>query len=295
MNETQTRKQIEIEEVNRKAQERYEIKLQQSLQDLREAYEQPMSANKASFTAVNDKKIQDIQAKLAGERGSVAGAIQEMKDMSTRVEKSSRVKELEVNNHALQSRLKELQVMKPIKKPMKKLKIFFFQEQMDNQARQHRADMAKKDHEIEFLNDQHTALTQEYQELCEIKIDLDMEIATYRTLLEGEEVKLGLSQTEDTSHRSETTLGRSKKRKRMMEEEYMGSMISTSFTQPGDLLIEPLEEDFKCIKVTNKGEMVNLNGFKMASTSDMQHYLKPYIPNIQAEQPIIINLGMPNY
>ena len=166
---------------------------------------------------------------------------------------------------------------------------------MDNQARQHCADIAKKDHEIEFLNNQHAALTQEYRELLEIKIELDMEIATYRTLLEGEEVQLGLSQTEDTSHHSETTLGRSKKRKRMMEEEYVRSMISTSFTQPGDLLIEPLEEDFKCIKVTNKGEMVNLNGFKMASTSDMQHYLKPYIPNIQAEQPIIINLGMPNY
>ena len=84
-----------------------------------------MAENKAGFSAVYDKKIQDLQNKLAGERGSAAGAIQEMKEMRTRWIRaaffsfiltsircegmSSRVRELEVNNHALTARLKELQ------------------------------------------------------------------------------------------------------------------------------------------------------------------------------------------
>ena len=54
------------------------------LKELRDAYEQQMAENKAGFSAVYDLKIQDLQGKLAGERGSAAGAIQEMKEMRTR-------------------------------------------------------------------------------------------------------------------------------------------------------------------------------------------------------------------
>ena len=58
------------------------------------------------------------------------------------------------------------------------------------------------------------------------------------------------------------------------EEEYVGSSISQSYTQPMDFFIEPLEEDMKCIKVTNKGqETVNLGGHKLSCTSEGELFL----------------------
>ena len=116
------------------------------------------------------------------------------------------------------------------------------QNEMDDQARNHRADMAKKDHEIDFL-------TKKNEELLEIKIAMDKDLAAYGTLLEGEESRLGMSMTGEADL---TDGGRGTKRKRLMEttEEYSGVNVTTTFTQPGVFLIEPLdEENLKCIKV----------------------------------------------
>ena len=79
---------------------------------------------------------------------------------------------------------------------------------------------------------------------------LDMEIAVYQKLLEGEESRLGLSQHGSPEITPQS--GRGIKRKRTVYDEEDVSQITSEHTGKGTIFIENVEKGAKAIKVTNR-------------------------------------------
>ncbi len=145
--------------------------------------------------------MRDLQTQLTNERGSNASALTELKESRARIDALVRkISDLESNNLALQQKLADLA------------------QNNDDLKSAHRAQMAAKDGtfkidndsskslpvayasfllifltgEIKRLLDQLAEQLKEYQNLQDLKVQLDMEIAVFRQLLESEEGRLGI-------------------------------------------------------------------------------------------------------
>ena len=81
--------------------------------------------------------------------------------------------ELEASNASLQKRIADLL------------------RDIDEQAKSFRGELAKKDAEILGKDEEINQLIQDYKELQDIKVGLDLEIKAYNKLLSGEETRLG--------------------------------------------------------------------------------------------------------
>jgi len=252
LNETRVRKQMEISEIDGRLTEKYETKMQQSLAELRETYDKQTKENQDEFSKVYDDKIKNLQLALDKEKVNKAGREQEVREMITKVSAlTSRNVELEGSNASLQKRMAELQA------------------EMDDLSARMRAEMAAKDAEVKNKDDQMDAMTKDYKELMEIKIALDMEIAAYSKLLQGEEARLGLSPS--GSPEAAIAPPRGVKRKRtIVEEEEIFDMVS-EHAGPGNVVIEPLKKGAKFVRVFNKSfEDLNIGGWTLSNEADGQ-------------------------
>nr|XP_055045171.1 lamin L3 isoform X1 [Misgurnus anguillicaudatus] len=157
---------------------------------------------------------------------------------------SVQINSLQKQNSALESRVHELEQTLD----------------RERQISQHR--LSQKDQEMADMRQQMQGQLEEYQNLLDVKLMLDMEINAYRKMLEGEEKRLNLSpspiQQSTISRTHSQPIRKIWGKKRKHEGSSSGLSPNYKFAQhsssQGHLTIEEIDMDGKFIKIKNNSE-----------------------------------------
>ncbi|XP_054243879.1 lamin-L(III)-like [Indicator indicator] len=224
----------------------YQSKVSDALQGLRKQQEEQIQGYKLELERTFHAKMANAQLSSAKHSDFAKAAQEELKEAKLRVETlSSQLNQYQSQNIAFETRIRELQEM------------------MDYDRDLHRRRMAEKEQEMAQAQQQTQAQLEEYENLLDVKLALDLEIDTYRTMLEGEEQRLRLSPS--SSSRSTATQVTSQgqqflpgKKRKMKEAKKRGHSVGFKTVQhassSGKVSIEEIDADGKFVRLKNKSD-----------------------------------------
>ncbi|XP_012671585.1 lamin-B1 isoform X2 [Clupea harengus] len=244
--DTRRRHETRLVEVDSGRQMDYEFKLQQGLTDMRQQQEEQVKLYKDEMETTYVAKLENVRMSSEMNSSAASMAREELKESALRVESlAAQLSSMQKETRGWQERISELE------------------NALSQERDMSRRILADKEREISDIRAKMQQQLDDYEQLLDVKLALDMEINAYRKLLEGEEERLNLSPSPSSrvtvsrasSSRSvRTTRG---KRKRVdVEESEASSSVSIAHmaSATGNVCFDELDVDGKFVRLLNTSE-----------------------------------------